>query len=228
MSQSGEQAGSYPVGGAGNGAAIEIVAFSLVILSYMWAWQRQFDGAATLVTTLYFGIGIVGHLHRRESFAELGIRFDNAWRALRNALPVIGVAAVLLLGSGALLDSWRFPSSPTRWLGVVAWLLLWGTVQQYGLNCILYRRFHDLFGTHTAAAFGAATLFALFHLPNPLLTAATFIAGLVACTLYRRVPNVFVLGLTHAAISILIHYSLPFEMTRGMRVGPGYYSVLIN
>ena len=66
--------------------------------------------------------------------------------------------------------------------------------------------------------------FALVHLPNPLLVSITFVAGLVSCTLYRRVPNVLVLGVAHAAISLVLFFALPASITHNLRVGPSYFA----
>ena len=54
--------------------------------------------------------------------------------------------------------------------------------------------------------------------------AATFVAGLASCTLYRREPNVFVLGIAHAAISFVLYGALPRTITHGLHVGPGYFA----
>ena len=96
----------------------------------------------------------------------------------------------------------------------------------YGLLCLLYRRLLDVIASPRSAALGAGSAFALFHLPNPLLVGVTFVAGSVSCALYRRVPNVFVLGIAHAAISMVLFSALPVSMTHQLRVGPGYYTAL--
>jgi membrane protease YdiL (CAAX protease family) len=75
------------------------------------------------------------------------------------------------------------------------------------------------------AALMSASAFALFHVPNPLLVGVTFLGGVVSCLLYRRVPNVFVLGVAHAVISTTLFSALPASITHKLRVGPGYYTV---
>jgi hypothetical protein len=55
-------------------AVLEIIALTLLILSYMWGWDDSFDKASTLVVALYFAIGVVGHVRRRETASELGLR----------------------------------------------------------------------------------------------------------------------------------------------------------
>ena len=99
----------------------------------------------------------------------------------------------------------------------------WGTLQQYGLTCVYYRRFRDLLGDGWGAPLAAAGVFALFHLPNLFLTPVTFIAGIISCRIYRREPNVFVLGLLHALLSMVLSHSFGPEITHEMRVGPGYW-----
>jgi membrane protease YdiL (CAAX protease family) len=66
--------------------------------------------------------------------------------------------------------------------------------------------------------------FATFHLPNPFLVPVTLAAGLAACTLYRREPNLFVIGLSHAMVSYFLLCCLPISVTHGLRVGPGYFA----
>ena len=51
-------------------------------------------------------------------------------------------------------------------------------------------------------------------------------AGVAACWVYRRVPNLWVLGAAHAAVSFCITRSLPDEITAGMRVGPGFLRLM--
>jgi membrane protease YdiL (CAAX protease family) len=60
----------------------------------------------------------------------------------------------------------------------------------------------------------------MFHLPNPFLTALTLCAGWLACWLYRREPNLLVLGAVHAMISFVVINSLPASLTLRMHVGP--------
>jgi membrane protease YdiL (CAAX protease family) len=56
--------------------------------------------------------------------------------------------------------------------------------------------------------------------------AVTLGAGVVACLLYRRSPNVIVIGLAHATLSFVLYCALPYSLTHGLRVGPGYFAVV--
>ncbi|TLZ00523.1 MAG: CPBP family intramembrane metalloprotease [Gammaproteobacteria bacterium] len=211
-------------GGPSRAAALaEILAMLALVLSYIWVWHKRFPGDDLVVTFLYFALCYGSHLRRHESARSVGLRLDN-WRpAARQACLPVAVGAAVPLAIGAALGTWHF--GPVGSLLSLPWHVAWGTAQQYGLLCLLYRRSLDTFGSVRGAALAAAGAFALFHLPNPLLVTVTFLGGLVCCTLYRRVPNVLVLGLAHAMISTVVFSALPISITHHMRVGPGYFTV---
>jgi membrane protease YdiL (CAAX protease family) len=204
-------------------AVLEVTALTALVLSYIWGWQDTFPGAGVLVVVLYFGIGILSHVRRGESARQIGLRLDNWQAASRNALVVVGIASLALLALGGALGTWHFPTTKET-LAMLPWMLAWGTAQQYGLVCFLYQRLFDILQGPRAATLGAATLFAAFHIPNPLLLAVTLSAGVVSCALYQREPNVWVLGVAHAAVSFVLSGALPLSVTHGMHVGPGYFA----
>lgn len=102
--------------------------------------------------------------------------------------------------------------------------VLWGAAQQYGLLCLLYRRFFGVLLSRPGLRWARRSR-SPFHLLNPLLMGRTLIAGFVSCWLYRRVPNVFALGIAHVAISLVLFSALRVGMTHEPPVAPGYYSV---
>ncbi len=205
-------------------ALFEVSALVALLLSYIWGWQHAFPGSFRVVLVLYFGLGIMSHLIRHESPHEIGIRLDNFPRALLNAAVLVVPAVAVVLLIGLALDSWHFHSWEHT-LVELPFLFAWALAQQYGLLCVIYRRLMDIFGNSAAATAGASTAFALFHLPNPFLTAVTLAAGAAACTLYRREPNVLVTGLAHTLISFVLLCSLSPDITHGLRVGPGYFAL---
>jgi hypothetical protein len=207
-----------------SGAVVEVAALTALLLSYIWGWQGAFPGSSLLIVVLYFGVGIASHLRRGESAREIGFRLDNWQTAVRGAAGAVAIAACFFLALGAALNTWHFPS-PRHMALELPWMVAWGTAQQYGLLCFFYQRLLEILQGPRAATLGAASLFAVFHVPNPLLLAVTLGAGIVSCTLYRRAPNVLVLGIAHALVSIVIASTLPLDVTHRMHVGPGYFSV---
>jgi hypothetical protein len=205
-------------------ALTEVAAMTVILLSYIWVWQGAFVGSWSLVLVLYFGLGVSSHVSRRESARQLGLRVDNLPPALLNATAVIAPAAALTLAIGFAADTLHF-SSWSHIAKGTPWMIAWATSQQYGLLCFFYRRFLEILQGTSAATAAAAVTFATFHAPNVFLVAVTLAAGLVACALYRRQPNLLVLGVAHAVLSCVLLYSLPFSVTHGLRVGPGYLAL---
>ena len=192
-----------------------------LLISFIWGWGGAFEGSFTLCVILYFVIGLASHLRAREGPAELGLRIDNLGAAARDALLATMAIGLLLACAGGLLGSLDFPPL-ALWPRTLFDGVVWGLMQQYGLLCIYYRRFGELFPRRRfGPLLATSAVFALLHLPNPFLTLATFGAGALSCWLYRRTPNVFVLGVMHGVISFLIVHTLADAITMGMRVGPG-------
>ena len=204
-------------------AAVEVAAMSTLLLSYIWLWEDSFDGAFYLCLALYLGIGVAGHLRRGETARDIGLRVDNLGPALRQALAFVGPLVLISPIVGLALDTIRIPAWATWWsFPGAAKQLASGTLQQYGMLCSFYRKLQELIPGTWPPLMAAAGLFALFHLPNPFLTAVTFGAGILSCWLYRRVPNLWALGLSHTVLSMSISRCLPLGITMHMRVGPGY------
>jgi membrane protease YdiL (CAAX protease family) len=200
----------------------EVVAMAALLVSYIWWWGDGSSDAFPLCLGLYLGLGIVSHLLAREGPADIGLRLDTLGPAGRDALLASLSIGVVLLAGGALLGSLRFPPL-SLWPWTLSYGAIWGALQQYGLLAIFYRRFCELFGGRRGPSLAASAVFALLHTPNPFLMCATFGAGALSCWLYRRSPNLIVLGIMHGVVSFLITSTLDDSITMGMRVGPGYY-----
>ena len=200
-------------------AAAEIAALAFVLLSYIWMWEGAFPLHFLVILVLYFGIGIETHLRRGEKVREIGVRVDNLGAALRLVSTWIAPVAAAALVAGLFLGSWHFPPLGEG-LGSVAFGVLWGSAQQYGLVCVFYRRFRELLPGERWPIVASGLVFGLCHLPNPFLMAVTLTLGMVACWLYSREPNLFALGFWHGFTSFVLFYSLPVALTIEMRVGP--------
>ena len=164
---------------------------------------------------------------RGESRRELGLRGDNFWRALRLLTLPMTVSTILLLLVGR---NW-FGAAPTigrgraGWalLGVPIWGFVWGLFQQYALQAFINRRLQMFWGTGWHTTLVVALLFALLHLPNPWLMAATFLGGLIWASVYQRAPNLWALALSHAVMTWVLVSTLPAAALGGLRVGYKYF-----
>ena len=203
-------------------AARDITLLAFLILSYIWIWQGSFRGAFLVCVVCYFLIGIRSHRRCGEGLVHVGIRLDNAHTAALTAVLLIGPLVAVAFGLGLYLDTWNI-ARLDRWHEHILGGSVWGCAQQYGLLAIFYRRAHTLFEHHWRASLVAAAIFAVAHLPNPFLSVLTFLAWFVACEVYRRAPNLLVIGIAHSALSFVVASVLPSSVTWGMRVGWGAF-----
>jgi len=205
--------------GSARAAAAEVAAFVALLLSYIWLWKGTFPGDRVAVVALYFAIGLETHLRRGERPDEIGLRLDTFGAACGMAMRWLAPAIVAGLAAGRLLGGWAFPPPP-RAAADLAYSAAWGTLQQYGLACVLYRRLREALPGRLAPMLAAAGLFSILHLPNPLLMGVTLALGILACAIYERHPNLWALGLAHGLASFCLANALPGWLTLDWRVGP--------
>lgn len=170
---------------------------------------------------LAFGFMLCSHKLRRESLRDIGFRFDNFGKAARLLIVPMLVATLVLVGIGYVNKSIDF----FRWRGGGALLgmplvgILWGLIQQYALQGFINRRAQVVFGSGFLSILLVGALFGAFHLPNPALTVATFLGGLVWATVYQRAPNLFALAVSHGLMTWVLISTLPPNFLHGLRVG---------
>ncbi len=99
---------------------------------------------------------------------------------------------------------------------------VWAVFQQFLLLDFFLRRLQRLLPSAWSAVLATAGLFALAHVPNPVLVPVTLVWGAVACALFLRYRNVYTLGMAHAIFGICIAITVPGQVDHNMRVGLGY------
>jgi len=83
-------------------------------------------------------------------------------------------------------------------------------------------RLLGLLSSETSAVALAGTLFALAHLPNLALTAATLVWGIMSCALFRRYRSLWALGLAQGLLGLCFAVCVPDALHHHLRVGLGY------
>jgi hypothetical protein len=120
------------------------------------------------------------------------------------------------------LHTLHAPGSPILFIETYCAYALWAAVQQFLLQCFFLSRLVRLLPGARSAAASAAIIFAIAHLPNPILTSVTLLWGFAACVVFLRYRNLYPLALAHAILGISIAISVPGPVVRNMRVGLGY------
>lgn len=221
-----DAAGRARRGVAGPLSEISVVVFCVLVAE--WAVLPLFGRsylAGLVPVGAAFAFMLISHRARRESPRDLGWRIDNLWPALALLLPPMIAATLLLALAGWLLGSLRVgdirlgpPSALTYF-----WLFVWGLVQQYPLQGFINRRAQMVWGRGARSTLFVASVFALLHLPNPWLMAATFCGGLLWAWQYQRAPNLLAAAFSHSLMTVVLVTTVPYSSLGGMRVGYGYF-----
>ncbi len=100
--------------------------------------------------------------------------------------------------------------------------LVWALMQQFLLQSYFLSRMLRLVPGRWQAVALVALLFALAHIPNPVLTVLTLVWGTLSCLFFLRYRNLYTLALAHGILGICLAITIPDHVHRHMRVGLGY------
>jgi len=193
---------------------VEIAIVFALILVAVWTPQGRVNAFFSIsAAACVVAFAVVG----RWSARELGL-----------TRPFSGVGQILLVGAvlcGAIAlvgISLRFAGQGYPLPLHRSWdYIVWALAQEFILQGIFFVRVEALLGGRRAVVASAA-LFAIAHIPSPLLTCLAFVGGLVFCELFRRWRNLYALGIIHGMLGLTIDASLPDHWLHHMRVGIGY------
>lgn len=101
--------------------------------------------------------------------------------------------------------------------------LSWCLLQQILLQHLIYLRIRSSLGPTWTAYVLTGTLFAIAHLPNPVLVPATFVWGIISARIFERHHNIIVLGIAQTVLSGMLLWLTPLAINHRFRVGPGYW-----
>jgi len=193
-----------------------LIGLALVLLP-LWSagWLQWLLGAAALSYVFFLT------LRSRPTAEQLGLRVSGMRRALW-IVALAAIAAVVGVWLSIRLGTFHavFRNYAVEW-GFLAYIA-WALVQQFILQDFFLARLLRITSKPALAVIAAGLLFAVAHVPNPLLVMATIVWGIVACALFLRYRNLYVLGLAHAILGMCIAVAVPNQWHHHMRVGLGY------
>jgi hypothetical protein len=158
---------------------------------------------------------------RRKEVATHGLGL----RGLLPSLWIVAVSILIALAGIALakhLHTLHPLYGPLPVVAHLAGYALWALMQQFILQIYVLTRFLRLGLPRNSAIALATLLFAIAHIPNPLLVALTLVWGAVSCALFLRYRNLYTLALAHGILGMTLAVTVPNPIARHMRVGLGY------
>lgn len=187
--------------------------FTLIIVA-VWTPRGRVNAFVSIsAAACVVAFAVVG----RWSTRELGFRRPSAGFGYTLLSGALLCGAIVLIGSPL-----RFAGAGNSLPLSRSWqYVVWALAQEFILQGIFFLRLESLLGSRRAVL-AAAGLFAIAHIPSPLLTLLSFLGGILFCELFRRFRNLYPLGLIHGALGLTIAAILPDRWLHHMRVGLGY------
>jgi len=196
---------------------IELVGIYGLILLGIWTprpWQEPLWGLATISLIAVIAVSY-------EGMRPMGLSTANLVKSLW-AVALAMMVAVFAMAIASRMHTLQLASSPRWALQHYGSYAIWAGVQQLILQCFILSRSLRLLGNATAAAAVSAGLFAVAHLPNPLLTLITLVCGLASCLFFLHYKNLWPLAMAHAILGTAIAITIPGSLDHNMMVGIGY------
>lgn len=185
-----------------------------LILATIWT-EKQVQRELYWITAAYFAITAVFALWRKPlkppeaKFSFLVIALG---ALIAGVMIWIGAAFGTLHGLFGIRNAALHASS----------YVVWTVIQQYLQQEFFFVRIERFTQRGVFASLITAALFALAHLPNPVLTPITFVGGFILSELFRRYRSFVPLGIAQGFVGLALAVSIPDQAMHHMRVGLGY------
>lgn len=181
---------------------LETIALVVLIVLY-GLLQRYVAGKAYFVLpAILLGVGYAVYSCVREpaTLLEYGIRTDNLLPSAKVSALVLAIGGVVILVIAARLGT--LPPPPSFYY-LLALYPLWGIAQQFFFQSLLHSRLIKL-GLAPWSILIVTILYASIH--SSKLFVPTILWGLIASTIFWRIPNILPLGVVHGLLGAMVYF----------------------
>jgi hypothetical protein len=191
-----------------------------MIVGVIWTperWQRILSPIVLVLTLLVVLLRRPSREGQDDKDVGLGTRGLMASLWIFPAAVVLTLASVFVAAKlGTLHPLYKADFAH------ISGYVLWTIYQQFLLQDYFMDRLLRLVSSEAAAMALAGGLFALAHLPNLMLSAATLVWGIVSCALFRRYHSLWAVGLAQGLLGLCFAICVPDAIHHHLRVGLGY------
>lgn len=194
--------------------AYKALAVTLFALLMIWLLAPRWPVATWLLASFV----AVLLLHHTSTLEDVGL----GWSTFVTALQAWKWVYILCALVFAVLAA-RHPITRATILGAIAYFAEC-VVQQLIYQHLVCAPLAADPATSRRSLWIAASLFAVVHLPNPVLAPATFAWGLAACLLFRQRRSLWAVALFQYLLSGIVYALVPYVLHHAFRIGPRYFS----
>ena len=196
--------------------ALAAVFLSLLIVAttelYIWLLLSKARWFVVVPVALTFFLWRI----QKQTATSLGLAVSELIRSFRQwrILWLVTIPLFLVLGRHIL------PDVHVLFRGVI--YFVWCSVQQVLYQSIICRVLRNELVSLKIASLVSGLLFAVLHLPNPVLVPATLVWGICSCVLFAKCRSALGLALLQVMLSSMLMWLTPYQWHHGFRTGPSF------
>jgi len=197
---------------------LEAVGMFACVLLYIWRWQYTLPHLWILLLIIVFAT----HFVHRETPRDLGLTRLELRPSAERALPIMLVLFIPLVVYGFATGRLKLMAPGFAVPVYFASYGSWCVAQQYLMQSYFHNRLMAAVPNRHLSSLLAAVMFGAAHIPNPILMAATTVAGFILAEVFAHHRNIWPLALAQTVGGFLVAAVSPPSLIHNMRVGPGY------